>query len=163
MAIPVSSGTMTAEVLHRVGGQALQGVDLLGDHHGAQLGRHGRANPAGHHEPGDHRGQFAHHRQPLHLPGQALGLELLERERQLHREHHADRQRGEHHHRNRVHPDSLHLEQQIAAVERPLEDADEATAGNGDEISGLSDDFKDFGAKLLDQGKEHKIPIRGNQ
>src|SRR5208283_2143960 len=40
------------QVVDRVGAQASESVDLLGDAHGAQLSRHGAADPAGQHGGG---------------------------------------------------------------------------------------------------------------
>ncbi len=48
------------EVRARRPAQALQRVDLLGDPHGPQLGGVARADPAGEHQPGEHRPQLQH-------------------------------------------------------------------------------------------------------
>ena len=53
------------EVCDRIVGQRLEGIDLLGDAHRPDFGRHLRADAAGEHEPGEERTQLENH----HLPG----------------------------------------------------------------------------------------------
>ena len=71
--------------------------------------RHRRAAPADHDHRDQHRTHLAqqrHHDQIGHVDFRA---ELLERMRRLHRQRHADAERGQRDHRRRAHPDEDHL------------------------------------------------------
>ena len=106
------------EVAHRIGREGGQRVDLLGDAHGAELGRHRRTDPAGDHQPGENGAQLADDREHDDGRNGALRLEALEAGVALQRQHHAGEDRGQAHHRQRVVADLDHLAQQLAAVDR---------------------------------------------
>jgi hypothetical protein len=85
----------TTRYLQRVGGERGQRVDLLGDAHGADLGRHRGADTAGHHQPGEDRPQLACHRQHDDGRDRAFGVEAAEPGIGLQRQHHAGEDRGQ--------------------------------------------------------------------
>ena len=63
------------QVFHRVGGQGGERVDLVGDAHGADFGRHRRPHPAGDDKPGQHRPQLARDGKHDDVGNGALGRE----------------------------------------------------------------------------------------
>ena len=68
------------QVIHRMGRQGAQGVNLLGHAHGAQFRRDGGPDPPGDHQTGQHRPQFAAHGDADHGQRGAVHLDLVKLE-----------------------------------------------------------------------------------
>ena len=64
--------------IHRMHPQRPERIHLLGDLHGADLRRHSRAHPAGHHKPCQHRSQLPAHRQGHNTPYHGFESQLIE-------------------------------------------------------------------------------------
>ncbi len=107
------------EEVDRVGAQCFQGVDLLGDAHGAQFGRHGAAHPAGQHRGGQHRPQLAHQRHVDHGTEPRFQPQHAELGITLHGQHHADESAGQRHDRQAQHADLVEAGYQRAAARPP--------------------------------------------
>ena len=75
------------KVVDRVNAEGAQGVDLLGDLHCAELGRHGCADTSGDHESAEHRAQFAEHGDADHRADRGVHLQAVELEEGLRGEH----------------------------------------------------------------------------
>ena len=119
------------QVLERVGRQRGQRVDLLGDAHGADLGGHGGADPAGHHQAGQHRAELAGERHHDHVGDGAFGGEAREAGVALQRQHHAGEDRGQADHGQREVADLQHLPDDLLAVPRRLQAAADGLDGEG--------------------------------
>ena len=104
------------QVVDRVGAHALQGVDLLGDAHRAQLGGHRAADAAGQHRRRQHRPQLADQRHVDHRPQPRFQAQIAEREIALHGQHHADERAGQGDHRQAEHADLIEVRQQRLAL-----------------------------------------------
>ena len=59
-------GSRHDQIINRINRERAQRVDLFRHFHRADLGRHGRANPSGHHQSGQDRGELAAERK---MPG----------------------------------------------------------------------------------------------
>src|SRR5579883_88371 len=85
------------EVFVGIGRKGREGVDLVGDAHRADLGRDRRTDAARDHERGDHRPEFARHRQQHEGRDGTLGAKAAEAGMRLQRQHDAGEDRGQPH------------------------------------------------------------------
>src|SRR5512143_3171153 len=107
------------QVFHRVRGERLKSIDLLGYLHGSQLRGHGRTGPACNHEACKHRPEFSCHRERYNGTDERFSAKPLESRIALERQHHAGGDSSRQHHGNGVDTDLLHLLQEILQIERP--------------------------------------------
>ena len=106
------------QVLEGIGRERVEGVDLLGDAHRADFGGHGRADPAGDHQAGQHGAEFAGDRDDHHVRDCALRREPGKPGVALQRQHHAGEDRRQADHGERVVADVDHLPADQARVDR---------------------------------------------
>ena len=120
--------------MDRVGAHAGQGVDLLGDAHGAQLGRHGAADAAGQHGGGQHRAQLAHQRHVDDRAQPRLQVHLAELRMRLHGQHHADERARQGDDRQAQHADLIHTGQQRLHPRQPRAQPAEHSPGEQGDV-----------------------------
>ena len=134
-----------------VGRERGEGVDLLGDAHGADLGGHGRTDAARHHERGQHGPELARQRHDDDVGDGRFGGEAGEAGVALQRQHHAGEDGGEADHGQRVVADLQHLADDLLAVPRRRERAADGLQGEGADR-----------ADRLQEGERH-APEQGDQ
>ena len=120
------------ELLDRVRAERVEGVDLLGDAHRAELRGDAGADAAGDHQPGEHGTELADHRR------RSRGGRCTSWRRTcasctagLEREHHPGEEAGEEDDAERLDPDLVHLLDEVLAVERAGEDEAQRLARPG--------------------------------
>jgi hypothetical protein len=102
------------EVVHGVGGECSQGVDLFGYLHRAQLGSHGCAHSPRHHQPAQHRTELAAHGYTHHRQRGGVHADFVELEIGLRAEHHSGEGARDQHHRKGLNADEIDLVEQVA-------------------------------------------------
>ena len=95
--------------MHR---ERAQGVDLFGHFHGSDFRRHRRADPASHHQPGQHRAELAKKRGRNDRADARGDAELIKLEIGLRGENRAGKSTGDDDHELREQPDVDHLPQE---------------------------------------------------
>ena len=97
------------QVFHGVDGGHREGVELVGNPHGTQLGAHAGAAPGRHHDAGHQRAQFPEKRHG-HAGGDVVGgPEPTQHLEALHGQDQPHRKRGHHHEGEGFHPQLVHL------------------------------------------------------
>ena len=104
-----------------IGAQRHQRVDLFRHPHRAQFGRHGTGHPPSHHQPAQHRAQFAHHTD--HGDGRhgGGGVEAAAADEDLLRQRRTGEDRREANHRQGQPADHQHLLRQLGWIPRRLQ------------------------------------------
>ena len=132
--------------------QGPQGVDLLGHLHRPELGGHGRADPAGDHQAGEHRSQLAAHADAHHRAGGGVHLDLVELEVGLRAQDHARRRAGGDDDALRLHADKVQLLDEIAPRRPLVAEGTEGLAGDVRELAELAEQVAD---PLLEDWDDH--------
>ena len=106
------------EVLHGLGAERRQGVDLLRDPHRSELGRHGASHASGDHQGGKNGRELARERQGDDASDEALGVETGEPVHGLECHHRSREERREKDDGDRIDPHADHLPEELRHVVR---------------------------------------------
>ena len=128
------------QVFHGIGGQGAQRVDLVGDPHGAEFGRHRGTHTPGDHEASQDRPEFTYDGQDDHAGGRTRGVEAGEAGVALQRDDHAGEQGGQRHDRQAEEGELDEGLQEHAAVEGRAHQVRQAGRAEGRDGAGATDD-----------------------
>ena len=143
------------EVLHGLGRERLEGVDLLGDAHAADLGGHRAAHAPGDHQGREHRRQLARQREGHDAADEALRIEPREAGVGLEGQHHPGEERRQEDQRDRVDTDAHHLPDPLRHVVGRPRRPDDDPAEHREEAAELLEEAEDAAPDRLEETDDH--------
>ena len=126
------------QVIDRMNGEGAERVELLGDLHRSDLGRHGRADASGHHESAEHGAEFPEHRDADHGTDGGVHLQPVELEISLRGEDRAGERAGDEHDELGAEADFVDLLDDEARTDLSVENAAHRFGGEQTEVAEVS-------------------------
>jgi hypothetical protein len=125
------------QLAHGVGAEGAERVNLIGDHHRAELGGDPRPDAPGEHQTREHRPELLHHRRTDDLPYERPRTELVERDAGLQDENGAGEEAREEDHGEGADAYLLELLDDVTEIERPRHHAAQRRALQTDVLLNL--------------------------